>query len=582
MNIKLIEEETKNSIDLSLTKNLCFSKNSIIVYADRKYSIQMERFDNRVEIFLSDKKIGSFDKDSFVFLDNIFSESVGFSFLRFLFYIDNKKVEVFSPYINVCVEEKNAKPLKHMVNYIFDNSDLLLHSNVPDLELENFLSVNLNKQFYQKISLINEIVNRYKKHYLYFKNNRKCKLENKENISSISRLTTVDSSTLTYIVQHIENLDEVKTSKIKIDNHYYLPNKVLMKENQKTAIIYENKVLVNFLFSVLINFENIQTEIDTYWNILKSEKIEEHYVSPTKLLEDVFEKEIIKLKTILGNLKRELLLVFNMYLNLFPINTEPLYYCPLPTNTFIEIKEYRSIYELIKYWFETGMLKVEQQDLFSPLLIDNKIYEFYVLTKMCNYFCKYCNFDLYKKENFHYNEKVSTYFENNICNNTFVFYDNFKKITLYYEPMICVKGHYKKKYSNEIDLVRNNKISINSVRGNYYLPDFVLKIESANGTKYIVLDAKYSTEQTIKNYQLVDLVFKYLFSFTCLNDTELLGLGIICGKNEDLKLETIFDEELVNIDKPFVDFLCFPPAIEEKEFENKQFLKLDEFFDKNV
>ena len=71
MNIKLIEEETKNSIDLPLTENLCFSKNSIIVYADKKYSIQMERFDNKVEIFLNDKKIGSFDKDSFVFLNNM-------------------------------------------------------------------------------------------------------------------------------------------------------------------------------------------------------------------------------------------------------------------------------------------------------------------------------------------------------------------------------------------------------------------------------------------------------------------------------------------------------------------------------
>jgi hypothetical protein len=71
------------------------------------------------------------------------------------------------------------------------------------------------------------------------------------------------------------------------------------------------------------------------------------------------------------------------------------------------------------------------------------------------------------------------------------------------------------------------------LRGSYYTPDFVLKIESDQfvGSRYILGDAKYTSRANAINTKAQPLIYKYLFSLSCLHpQDQITGLWILHGK----------------------------------------------------
>ena len=100
--------------------------------------------------------------------------------------------------------------------------------------------------------------------------------------------------------------------------------------------------------------------------------------------------------------------------------------------------------------------------------------------------------------------------ENKYCKNYFVFQKGESVVTLYYQPVVY--NNDKRSVAN-IGLYRNTSISFpkslddDLITGKYYTPDFIIKIESANGNgaKYIIADAKFSTLDNVKKRQVAAL-----------------------------------------------------------------------------
>lgn len=124
----------------------------------------------------------------------------------------------------------------------------------------------------------------------------------------------------------------------------------------------------------------------------------------------------------------------------------------------------------------------------------------------------------------------NSYYNNTKYNNTFIFENVNMKLTFYFQPVIY--GDDRK--INGISIFRNTSSTAkteNKYYGKTYTPDYLIKAEYKNKSDYIILDAKFSTPKNIRFYQLQELVYKYLFSISALNDNDrILGLYILCGK----------------------------------------------------
>ena len=113
-------------------------------------------------------------------------------------------------------------------------------------------------------------------------------------------------------------------------------------------------------------------------------------------------------------------------------------------------------------------------------------------------------------------------------NNTFFYEKDDVNITIYYQPVIY-SNHLA---INNIFLFRNNAPNISDKTAiPYYSPDYIIKISKESNSKYIILDAKFSSPKKIREKQLEHLVFKYLFSISPLKENDsVIGLYILCGK----------------------------------------------------
>ena len=131
--------------------------------------------------------------------------------------------------------------------------------------------------------------------------------------------------------------------------------------------------------------------------------------------------------------------------------------------------------------------------------------------------------------------------------NTFVFRNNDgHTAVLYYQPVISGKN-YSETRNNGIALRRITTHSMknpNDFPGfpeGFYLPDYVLKMKTETGEKYLIADAKF---KPFPGRDIPDLVYKYAFSIHPASaDAEVTGIAVFYGKgfSERAELKDLFD-----------------------------------------
>ena len=96
------------------------------------------------------------------------------------------------------------------------------------------------------------------------------------------------------------------------------------------------------------------------------------------------------------------------------------------------------------------------------------------------------------------------------------------------------------------------------IEGNYYLPDFIIKVQIDDDNKYLIADAKYSNQNSVKSFYFPNLAYKYIFSLTSLRENDkIMGLCAINGKSdaEPSKLTSIYTEYIPKSQLPYADIL---------------------------
>lgn len=439
----------------------------------------------------------------------------------------------------------------NMIDYIYDNCDDYLYEEHKYSEIESGVKSNINISIEAKLSMLGEIIDTYKREYNVLKHSAQSKPVNSNKIGNFNELRNINVNTMNYIVNHPEELQPVNyNSGIIVNKRYYQPRKTLVQSISYSYDIYENQIILGFLIMV-INDLNIMKKVieDSKKNNYKRYQ-KDGYIDSTYYIYNRNAKFLDELIKKIDENISVIQMIYWEYKNIFKISGLQLSDLPRYTNIFRRVMPYHAIFELIVKWINSGNYNLAKSDLILSFISVSKIYEYFCLLKI-NHSIENCDYELIHGFPFKYME--NKYYHNTTYNNTFKFKKGDIYLTVYYQPVIYGKRGKFEIYNN-LKLFRSTTISIadpninamlddrEEQRGNYYVPDFVLKIQKDDIENYYILDSKHSSSNNIKRYQLPSLVYKYLYSLNTFKHTErIAGLCILCGKEDVNTTENLHD-----------------------------------------
>lgn len=168
----------------------------------------------------------------------------------------------------------------------------------------------------------------------------------------------------------------------------------------------------------------------------------------------------------------------------------------------------KEVNNLIFMWQKSRNMSLSYQKFFYNIESLDKLYEYYCLARLLNFIDvnEYLP-DREKDINYNYKTENELFENEEFLYNTFYRKKNDLKLTLYFQPVI-----YGNHYENEIGLLRTSgydgMYTPFNKTGNYYSPDFVLKISGVKDA-YLILDSKFQTRNTILKGHMEEVISKY-------------------------------------------------------------------------
>lgn len=137
----------------------------------------------------------------------------------------------------------------NMIQYIYDKCEDYLYEEHKYSSISTGVKNSEIISLEAKISLLEKIMSTYKQAYHYLKVNPHSKLVKSEKIDSFDKLQSVTPNMIRYTVGHIDELVPVNyNTGIRYNKQFYQPDKTLIEYNSYTADVYENEVIVGFLY----------------------------------------------------------------------------------------------------------------------------------------------------------------------------------------------------------------------------------------------------------------------------------------------------------------------------------------------
>ncbi len=377
--------------------------------------------------------------------------------------------------------------------------------------LEGKWSHRAYKSLSSYVQLLEEIATCYKNNFAYFKAKGKHSIGREEILVSYDEVKNVTVESFHWLMQNEEQLSPVlNSSGIYYNGKNYLPNRMKTTQNKKSWNVYENRTILHFLYSVLINARTVYKEF--FQNVLDEEKIIQQihgripvgYQAPIitiKKMQVSFCKILMgKLYSIIGLLQS----LYKQYQTLFDIPVGILISLPKKTKTFQEISTYAQVFKIILKWFQYGEFSLEKEQLLLQVKTLDKLFEYFCLLKLLGVLASHG----YQIETatepsfkFEYSTSDGRYQNEKDVANTYLLRKENTKVTLYYQPVVS-----SFQFENGLSIFRTTVTH----RGDYYTPDFVLKITRVGEKEvYAIFDSKFSPRKVIREYGLPEIIRKY-------------------------------------------------------------------------
>lgn len=571
---------TDISITLSqeVEKNLFFqNKMCGVVYSDMEYdaSIIFEEEIKEIKVFINDTYRECFYNNGKLSFNatNFLDKRIFLNYFGYVSFTINIKTatgdyEFYSNYLDVAVRDNiSSELIRKMINYIAENSQKYLFKEEDNIK--DFVNVekSKNKNINTEISMLENILFEYENNFKFFKTNSKFKLVNNYVNDDFNKLKEINKQTIQHIISNPQNLETVNYSTGIIYNKMNLqPKKTLVNINEMSFDIYENQVILGFLKYIYQSVSSKITDVESKINDKQMYSIKAEYISSSSEIYKGINNILNKYKVQLLLIKTKVQELYFMYKQTLKCEEIHINNIPRPSSIFMEVQHYRKLYKVIKDWFESGNYDLRNEMMILTFSEASKIYEYYILFKMNKSIIER-GYYLKESKKFTYKLKKNAKYENTRYENTFVFQNQNTDLTLYYQPVIYLEPV---QHDNKISLFRNNDLSFEGGRGQYYTPDYVIKISSDEGSNYIILDAKWATIDSVINHSIKKIIHNYIFSISTLNSKDkIIKIWIVNGKQIQNQEEFLYDiynskyrERTCQL-TPSVKVLTLNPNIEE-------------------
>ena len=562
--------------DLPLTAMLSVPVNSfssekisegVSLVEDGHYSILCTLYDSdpniqTIELLLNGEIISSIDDLEDVDID----EDFHFSFpLRtnqpFLLLYDIAQLSVrvftfngesysfFSSYL-VCLSTKkiDSENVKQMITELLDFDDptineWMFHSASKTQDnfgmIEGSLRDHAHKSLNAYLQMIEEIYLRYVQNLGYFRTQPHSIVLQVHTLLPFEKIRKISTNSVVWLSQNMEQLHEVENSCITRDGQSYLPNKMLSSETKKSLNNFENQVVLSFLNAVYLRNASIITTLQEaihkeemfIFSIRGMEKGDLR--APIIAVKEMNLENSINTLNKLKNINNGFRTLLAAYKAVLPCDEFPFKEIPRKTKIFQELQAYVRVYELIIRWFRFGEFDFERENLIFHIRKIDKLFEYYCLYRLLRMLkgegYRACSED--SISSYAYQLPAHSLYQNEtVVSNTYKLTNGQNIVTLFYVPVV-----YSNRFENAIHLYRT---TIEARGQSYFAPDFILKFEDNSlQDKYVILDAKFSSYNTIVNYYLNAEIQKYVNSIAHTDNSyqAIVMMWLLQGRIDSIK-----------------------------------------------
>ncbi len=346
----------------------------------------------------------------------------------------------------------------------------------------------------------------------------------------------LDACKLQQLNRHPEHLIPVSTANgIRIGHRSYVPDFGRLSNANTSTDVYENQVILSFIQTVIKETADMIPKIDAYKKQLPVRfDTSGIFVTSSTYMARATQLTLEDMIKDLQEIKAEFCRLYERYQAIIPASQFELTSPPRMTAAFSRRPGYRQIFGSIGQWFLMRNVSAGDIRFATTFLQITTLYEVYVLSKLGRFFLDW-GFELVSAKMISPQRREETFYEPPSINNIFVYKRDSVKVTLFYQPVIYGQ---KSARQSSCNLIRNTSLSFprgwgEATSGRYYTPDYVFKLESDHwqGARYILGDAKYATYRNVRDYKVIPLAYKYLFSLSPSDpQDEITGLYIFHGK----------------------------------------------------
>lgn len=332
----------------------------------------------------------------------------------------------------------------------------------------------------------------------------------------------VDESTVAWIAENpdvLQETDDTNSAILKMDDSYYSAHMIQEQRIGTVLDVYENQVIHGFLAALI----RVSTELIAGFEVPSNSRGNDHqsvgytsfFSQISRFTKELNKKKISRLKT----LKTRISNLQQSAQSLIPV-TRAISGTPVFTPKARDSISYRRLFSKIIAWHNLGAPDWSAQEELHSIQSIPKLFELYVL------------FLLKKQLSDQY--PVTSNLVGNQGELSTHAYGDFT-ITLLYEPIAWTPNHPQSTNDfltntegwNVSDRYSISKRGSSSLRSNRR-PDYVIRIEDSFGAKrYIILDAKYTTQNKAFSHYLPSLTMKYIHGLHDHSSGENCTLGLI-------------------------------------------------------
>jgi len=420
---------------------------------------------------------------------NIFGECFGFASVRI--YMDDslEKTLVFS----VAAKKVTAEQARLMIEYLSDKSSGIIKAFLSRTAMPHGYDSSSSPEPEMLLSCIESLVGAIQD------NRRELTLNLKKRLVPV-RLPLSAASLGSWeldpsdVTQNLDSLSpSVSEGDVYIRGRAYDVNNIDVLSLNPTNDVFENRVLLGGLYAA----RRMLLELDTLltWLPRNESGVIDGYEDFSRFLLSLTAGELFRRSFLCQEKVKALIFLFEKKLKV-KFSGE---IAPVVTPYVRGVRIYKTIFTTIFELYSLGKPTVGKLRFMMKLKSLSKIYEIFVYYNILEHFNS-LGWKIVSAER-HPDEDLSHFVPKFV-----VFENDGDSLKVEYEPFILKHSND----TNHFDLV--DVYHSASDKNPYYNPDFVLRLTSQDVIRYLILDAKYSTTNVVREMHVPNLYNKYFES----------------------------------------------------------------------